>query len=224
MEDRMTPGLWLEASDRPVADYAANRAPELAATPGVTRVTWWRSARPEGQELPMEKDDFGLLGVCETTDEFVAPAVPDDITALRFRRYPRPAQGRLTGRPTVGLLLVLISPAEPGRAQALRDWGDFVHLRHIAEAAVPGYTTMTPYERVDGDEPRFLHFYEMDTDDPQGAFETMTPLVAARLGADTEQYRSWAWTPDLRIWYVNTFRLVGELTADVRNNIWRQQK
>lgn len=216
MEDRMTPGLWLEATNRSATDYATTRAPELAATPGVTRVTWWESASPQGQGLPTEMDDFGLLGVCETTGELVAPDTPDDITALQFRRYPRPAQGRLTGRPTVGLLLVLISPTEPNRAQALRDWGDFVHLRHIAEAAVPGYTTITPYERVGGDDPRFLHFYEMDTDDPQGAFEAMTPLVTARLGADTEQYRTWAWTPELRIWYVNTFRLAGEHTGGER--------
>ena len=41
--------------------------------------------------------------------------------------------------PTIGLSLVLISPREPDQAQALRDWADFVHIRHIAAAGVPGY-------------------------------------------------------------------------------------
>lgn len=84
---------------------------------------------------------------------------PDDVTGYHFRRYPRPGQGRLTGKPTVGLLLVLVSPRSPEAAQALRDWADFVHLRHIAEVAVPGYTMITPYEHAVGGDPRFLHCY-----------------------------------------------------------------
>ena len=76
---------------------------------------------------------------------------------------------------------MLISPREPADAPALRDWADFVHLRHIAEAAVPGYSMVTPYEHADGGDPRFLHFYEMDTDDPEASFQAMTPLVRERL-------------------------------------------
>ena len=30
----------------------------------------------------------------------------------------------------------------------LRDWGDFVHLNHIVEAGVPGFTMITPYENA----------------------------------------------------------------------------
>ena len=74
----------------------------------------------------------------------------------------------MTGRPTIGLSLVLISPRDRAAAQSLRDWADFVHLRHIAEVAVPGYSMVTPYEQVGGGDPRFLHFYEMDADDPEG--------------------------------------------------------
>jgi hypothetical protein len=65
---------------------------------------------------------------------------------------------------------------------------------------------MTPYESADGSEPRYLHLYEMDTTDPEAAYTAMTPLVADRLGGpDSASFRAWAWHPQLRIEYVNTF-------------------
>ena len=58
----------------------------------------------------------------------------------------------------------------------------------------------------DGNGPTFLHFYEMHTPDAEAAFQSMTPLVAARLGGrDSDAYRDWAWHPQLSIDYVNTF-------------------
>jgi hypothetical protein len=111
-------------------------------------------------------------------------------------------------------MLVLISPWRPEQAQALRDWADFVHIGHIAEAGVPGYCMITPYENVTGGDPRFMHFYEMDTDDPEGAFRTMTPLVSDRIGQPgTAAWDAWANTAELRIMYVNTFRRLGERSA-----------
>jgi len=105
---------------------------------------------------------------------------------------------------------VLISPTAPERAQELRDWADFVHIRHIAEAGVPGYAMITPYENVTGGDPRFMHFYEMDTDEPERAFRSMTPLVMQRIGDQgTDAFKRWAWGPGLRIMYVNTFARVG---------------
>ena len=153
--------------------------------------------------------EFGLLGVYEIEDGFQAPPTPDGIAGYHFGATARPGQGRLTGRPTIGLSLVLISPRDPAAAQSLRDWADFVHLRHIAEAAVPGYSMVTPYEQIGGGDPRFLHFYEMDTDDPEASFQAMTPLVRTRLG-DDDAFRAWAWHPALRIQYVNSFRRLGE--------------
>lgn len=210
VEDRLTPGLWLETSDRSPDAYAADRVPALVAAGAVERVTWWENAEPGRDEFPRHLPEFSCLGVAEVGDGFAPPPLPDDVTGYHFVRTPRPAQGRLTGRPTVGLLLVLISPREPEQAQALRDWGDFVHLRHIAEASVPGYTMITPYEHAGGGDPRFLHLYEMDTDDPEAAFQAMTPLVAERLGPESEAFERWALTPELRIVYVNTFRRLGE--------------
>src|SRR5207247_7141544 len=140
------------------------------------------------------------LGVYEVDDSFRPPEAPAGITGHHFRHYRRPGQGVITGRPTIGLSLVLISPKEPDRAQELRDWADFVHIRHIAEAAVPGYAMITPYERAGGGDPRFLHFYEMDTDEPEAAFTSMTPLVMQRIGGqDTEAFKHWAFVPCMRI-------------------------
>jgi hypothetical protein len=104
----------------------------------------------------------------------------------------------------------LISPEEPSRAQELRDWADFVHIRHIAAAAVPGYGMITPYENVTGGDPRYLHFYEIDRDDPEQVFKSMTPLVMEHIGDESsEAFKRWAFGPSLRIMYVNTFALVG---------------
>ena len=73
---------------------------------------------------------------------------------------------------------------------------------------------ITPYENVTGGDPRFMHFYEMDTEDPERAFRTMTPLVSERIGEPgTPAWDEWANTPELRIMYVNTFRRLGERSA-----------
>ena len=54
---------------------------------------------------------------------------------------------------------------------------------------MPGYTMITPYENATGGDPRFMHFYEMDTDDPERAFKAMTPLVMDRIGdTDTDAF------------------------------------
>ena len=71
---------------------------------------------------------------------------------------------------------------------------------------------ITPYENVTGGDPRFMHFYEMDTDDPEGAFQAMTPRVIERLGGrlrGTRRFDAWAFHDALRIMYVNTFRRLG---------------
>ena len=47
---------------------------------------------------------------------------------------------------------------------------------------MPGYTMITPYENATGGDPRYLHFYEMDTDEPELAFKSMTPLVEELIG------------------------------------------
>ena len=159
-------------------------------------------------DLPRTLTEFDTLVVVEDP----AGPAPDHrslVDTFAFERTPRPGQGSLTDEPTTGLQLVLISAKDPARAQELRDWADFVHIRHIAEAAVPGFRMITPYVNTGERGPTFLHFYEMHTDDPEAAFQDMTPRVAERLGGDeSDAFREWAWHPMLRIDYVNTFRRV----------------
>jgi hypothetical protein len=214
MEDRITAGLYLEMTDTPVDAYVRTRVPAVLAEPGAERATWWRNVKRDRTDLPAVLPEFDHLGVYEVDESFVAPTTPDGITGHHFRHYRRPGQGIVTGRPTIGLSLVLISPKDEARAQELRDWADFVHIRHIAAAAVPGYGMITPYERVGGGDPRFMHFYEMDTDDAEATFKSMTPLVAARIGDETtEAFRHWARGPSLRIMYVNSFVRIGSSDA-----------
>ena len=206
MEDRQPAGLWLELLRG--ADANA-RAAALAAA-GLRVSTWAADAYPD--HLPQRIDDADTLLVAESTtgDYGAVPPADPSSTSVPTRRYPRPSQGVCTGERTTGLLLVLITPRTDDEALALRDWGDFVHLRWIAAATVPGYTTITPYERLGGGSPRFCHFYEMTSDDPRATYESMTPRVAELLGGGpgTPAYDAWAWHPALRIDYVNTFRRV----------------
>jgi hypothetical protein len=214
VEDRDTTGLYLEMTELAADDYAASRMPKVLARPGAERATWWVNVHRDRDDLPRVLPEFDVLGVYEVNESFRAPAVPDEISGHHFRRTPRPGQGCLTGNPTIGLSLVLISPTEPARALELRDWADFIHIRHIAEVGVPGYTMITPYENVTGGDPRFMHFYEMDTEDPETAFKSMTPLVEQRIGKmGTDGFKRWGWHDALRIMYVNSFLRVGVQTA-----------
>ena len=199
-------------TDRALGDYVATRVPELLDRDGATRATWWRNVHRDRDDVPRVLPEFDHLAVYEVDHTFAPPPTPDDVRAHLFRHTPRPGQGVISGNPTIGLSLVLISPKDPERAQDLRDWGDFVHIRHIAEVAVPGYSMITPYERVGGGDPRFLHWYEMDTDDPEAAFQAMTPLVRDRLDG-RDAFQAWAWHDALRIMYVNSFRLLGARAA-----------
>ena len=200
MEGRLPPMLILEMSDLAPDVYAGFR-PTAAV---------FANCHRDRTDLPRRIAEFGTLGVLEPGpgDRF-EPVV--GVTQLLFQRTGRPGQGSLTNEATTGLQVVLISPKEAGSAnlQALRDWADFVHIRHIAESAVPGFRMITPYQCVQQGAPTFLHFYEMHSDDPEAAFQAMTPLVAERLGGtDTDAFREWAWHPQLMIDYVNTFRRV----------------
>ena len=212
VEDRLTNGLYLELLDADATAYQRDRVPELASLPGAEGVTLWANLMPGRPEMPLKVPDGTLLAVVETGPGFAPPRPLDGATGFHFTRYPRPSQGCLTASPTSGLLVVWISPKRPELTQALRDWADFIHIRHIAAAGVEGYTEITPYENVTEGAPRFMHFYEMDTPDPEGAYQAMPRRVAARLGGQgTAAYREWA---DLSaaggyLVYCNTFRRLG---------------
>ena len=205
MEDRITEGLYLEMSDL-VPDSARGRLRELASLPGVEGATLWRNERPNRDEFPRTLPEFPTLLIGEVDATFAAPEPAAGNRGFHFRRYPRPAQGTLSGKPTLGLSLVLVTPRTEAGAQAFRDWADFLHIHEIAAANVPGFRMITPYENVAGGSPRFLHFYEMDTPDAEAAFQQMAPLTIERLrprGRDA--IREWSGHPELVIDYVNSF-------------------
>jgi hypothetical protein len=212
MEDRISKYLYLELSNRPLEAYARERIPEVLKLRGVERGSWWQNQKPGRDEFPRTVDEFTTLGIYEADDEFKAPQTPPDIRGIHFRHYRRPGQGILTGKPTLGLELVLISPREEAGAQALRDWADFIHLRYIAAAACEGFTMITPYENVTGGTPRFMHFYEMDTADAEDAFRKMTPTTEERqIGKrGSPLWNQWFGHEQLVINYVNTFARKGE--------------
>jgi len=211
MEDRITPCLYLEMTDLPADLYAKERARELRSTAGADRVTWWENCVPNRNEFPRLLPEFHTLGVVEAGLDFSPPPTPDGVTGHLFHMTPRPGQGTISGRPTRGLELVLISPKNPENAQALRDWGDFIHIHDIAAAAVPHFTMITPYENARSESPRYMHFYELDTDDPEPAFREMTSAtVAYQKRASGYTWEEWFGHPELVIEYVNTFRLLGE--------------
>jgi hypothetical protein len=211
VEDRTGAGLYLEMTDGPADEYVAARVPEVLALPAVHRATWWDNVVRDRTDLPRKIPEFSTLAVYEVGPTFAVPPDSGAHGGLHYRRTARPGQGRLTGKPTIGLSLVLISPRSPDGGPALRDWADFVHIRHIAEVAVPGYSMITPYEHATGGDPRYLHFYEMDTEDPEASFQAMTPLVMELLGSPgTPAFDHWARHPELRIKYVNSFRRLGE--------------
>ena len=211
MEDRTSAGLYLEMADGKPVHYAQLRVDAVLSLPGVERATWWANQRPGRTEYPRRIDEFTSLGVYEVGPDFSAPPTPDGITGHHFRRTPRPGQGNLSGKPTLGLELVLVSPKTPSGAQAFRDWADFIHIRHIAAASVEGFTMITPYENATGTEPHFMHFYEMDTPDAEESFQRMTPsTIKRRIGKPgTELFEQWKGHEQLMIDYVNTFSRVG---------------
>jgi hypothetical protein len=162
--------------------------------------------------------EFALLGLYEADQAFEPdacdPAMPDDITGLCFDHYPRPGQGTISNRPTLGLELVLVSPRTPEEAQAFRDWADFVHIRDIGAAAPEHFTMITPYENRAAGSPRYMHLYELDTDDPEPAFQEMAPSTVARVGSyGAHPVREWRGHEALVIDYVNTFRRLGVLPS-----------
>jgi hypothetical protein len=190
VEDRVDAGLRLQPADAPVTRDGA---------------TWWENAHPNRADLPRKLEEFPYLAISEVDEGSVAP------DGWQFTRTQRPGQGILTGAPTRGLLVVLVGVRQPEQAHAFRDWADFTHIRHIAasdDEDESGGLMITPYRNVAGEDPLFLHLYELGTGDPERWFTAMPDRVAQHLGGGpgTPAFDDWASHPALRILYVNTFR------------------
>jgi hypothetical protein len=214
VEDRSSTLLHLELGDAS-PEECADRARQLVRGQGVERVTWWENEAFERTDLPMRIRDGRTLVVVEAREGYEAPLRTTEVSeSHRFRRYPRPSQGILTGGPTLGLAVIWISPRTPDLAGSLRDWGDFVHIRHIAAAAIPGFTQISVYENTAETDPMYMHFYEFDNAQAEATFATMIENVAPRLGGtQSPAYAEWAdWRPPGgRLFYCNTFTRLGEV-------------
>lgn len=211
MEDRVTSHLYLELTLQEAAEYGEVRVPLVRSCAGVRRASWWSDCVPGRRDLPRRLPDFVTLGLFECAADAQVPPPGEGVLGIHLRQA-RPGQGTLGRGPTLGLELVLISPKDPGQGQRLRDWADFVHIRDIAAAAPEHFTMITPYENVGGGEPRFLHLYELDTGDPEPAFQAMTPTTRARReagGWGSHPFEEWAWHDQLVIDFVSTFRREG---------------
>ena len=222
MEDRQPTGLLLEMLDGPNAAEVERWQEEVAipkalASGWFSRGTGFKNLRPAESRFQQKVEPFSHLTVYELTRPDVAWACTDGLprgegsvrvaNRFLFKRYPRASQGRLSGKPTLGIFLILISPKERSRAQELRDWADFTHIHGIAAASPEGFTTITPYENAMGGDPLYLHFYELDTDDPVSAVDDMPNAVMRRWGYEMgdEAFMKWAMHDELDIWHVNVF-------------------
>jgi hypothetical protein len=214
MEDRITPYLYLELSDAEPEVYAKERVDGVLDLAGVERGVWWRNLNYQRKDFEPDfvfrVEDFKTLASYEVDASFTPPEPPAGLRTLHFQHYPRPAQGFLTGEPTPGLMLVLISAREGSDGQALRDWGDFVHLPPLAVGNL-GFSMITPYERVGGGSPLFMHFYETVTSDAEAALQAETNDFPLTLGGyETAEYKHWQLHDDLVVDYINTFERAGD--------------
>ena len=213
MEDRITPYLYLELSGESPEVYE-KRVMEVLGLPGAERVVWWRNLHYERKDFEPDfvfrVKDFKTLASYEVDASFTPPALPDGLRSLHFQHYPRPAQGFLTGEPTPGLMLVLISAREGSDGQALRDWADFIHIAPLAEGGL-GFSMITPYERVGGGSPLFMHFYETVSSDAEAALQAESNDFPLTLGGfETAAYKRWQLHDDLVVDYINTFERAGD--------------
>ncbi|MFY9585908.1 MAG: hypothetical protein WAT66_00475 [Actinomycetota bacterium] len=222
MEDRQPTGLMIEMLDGPdaaaVEEWQRDVAiPKALANGWFSHGTAFRNLRQDETRFQQKIEGFTHLSVYEIARADVEWACMDGLARgeggvrvtnrFLFKRYPRPSQGRLSGRPTRGIFLVLISPTTPDRAQELRDWADFTHIHGIAASSPDGFTTITPFENTTGGDPRFMHFYELDTDDVVASVDAMPEAVMKKFGFEMgdERFLKWALSDDLDIWYVNLF-------------------
>jgi len=142
------------------------------------------SAWPISKPLRGEPNlyEIELLGLTALQPGQSSPQGP----GLRYRRTPRPAQGRLSNRPTVGLMMTLLDVKdrdESEAVQSLRDWADYVHLPALATSGTSGLTLISPYDVI-GEGPLFMHLIEFDCDPDVGSKE-MSQRVSQQL-SETE--------------------------------------
>ena len=101
MEDRITPGLYLEMTELTPDEYAARRVADVLALAEVELATWRINVKRDREDLPRVLPEFDTLGVYEVGERFVAPETPWlhlDMMAWNGSGRPgRPEGGEATG-------------------------------------------------------------------------------------------------------------------------------
>ncbi len=233
MEDRSPTGVILEMANctdpARQADfeswYEQCHIPDLASTGAVYSGIRFKNCKPSRTEYPRKIPEATYLTVYETdwpdahkayeavtrrwpvwqAQKRFHPAFQSTFFTM-YRRRPEPPQGHMSEKKTTGIFLILVRGDE-----GFNHWAKFVHLRYIAQANAPGYTMITRYENAvsETEGPRYLHLYELVTEDAEADRAKMAPAVEKLLGgADTPLFKHWAKYPGLDIWYVNTFQRV----------------
>ena len=178
MEDRITAGLYLELGDLdPEPTTPRRRVDALLARPGASASRGGRTTVPAGPSCPWPSPTARPWGWPRSTTPS-SPPTPAGDHGPAFRRFPRPSQGILTGAPTTGLLVVWISPRRPRRRAAARLGRLRPHPPH-RRGRRPRVHPVTPYENTADADPRYMHFYELDADDPEAAYQSMAEHMAA---------------------------------------------
>ena len=179
MEDRRTAGLYLEMTDWTARTLHARRGCRWSRPPpGVTRATWWHNVQPRPRRpAPRARRVRHCSASTRSTTRSAPPSRADGVTGHHFRRTPGPA--RVAHRPPDDRPLARAHLAQGSRSRRRRCATGPTSCTSATSprSRCPGYTMITPYENATGGDPRFMHFYEMDTDDPETAFKSMTPLV-----------------------------------------------
>ena len=219
MEDRTGTGLWLELVESQDTPYS-ERADELIDLPRVQRALGGEQTRIPDVPICLARSLSSRPSRYMRSERDSSRLRLHAIRLVFTSAGPTAGSGNHHGRSDDGILRAHQPEDVQMVPRALRDWADFVHIRHIAEAAVPGYTMITPYENAGGGDPRYLHLYEMDSADPESTFASMRPLVEKRLGRQgTPAFDEWAWHRELRIVYVNSFGRVGGHPLPIEVNL-----
>ena len=193
MDDRLTLAMYFEMTARDPHDYRSTRGKDVSALPGVHRMSYWRSLNDAAIHDAVPHRAY--LALYEVSLDFTSPAAADGDVTLHFRQA-RPGQGRLSRGPARSLWTVMVQPKTDDDV-AFRDWADFTHLPAILDAQLPGFHQVTPYRNVEpSGVPRFLHFWDLDTDDPEAGVAGLGPAMVGRFGQGTDEFNAWLAPPD----------------------------
>ena len=164
-------------------------------------------------DLPRVLPEFDHLGVYEVDDAFRRREPADGVSGHHFRRTTAgPDRACLTGKPTIGLSLVLISPTDaragPGAARLGRLRAHPPHRRGRGARLHDDHAVRERDRRRPAVPALLRDGHRRAGGRVQG--DDTARRGSASASRDTARSSDWGWHDALRIMYVNTFARVGE--------------